>query len=115
MVWDNDFVYWINKSLKTQIKIWKILNLMIIDKEYFKTHWINEISKDFNICKKTLKKYLRSNFVKLKWIKEKRIYFREKTEYLFFKELQRVVNKYNWFIDNWTIKKGQYYLNNMRI
>lgn len=115
MVANFEYIYWTNKTLQAQKKIWQILRLMLINKDYFKKTWINDISKNFKICKKTLKKYLKSNFLKIKWWNDKRIYFRDKTEYLFFKDLEKLINKYNNLLDNQTIRKGQYYLNNLNI
>lgn len=108
------FYLWINKTIKTQITIWKIIRSFILNTEYFKKTNINEISKDFLICKKSLKKYLRSYFFKLKWRNEKRIYIKNKIEIQFYKDLEKIIKKYNWYVDLPTIKKGQYYLNNLR-
>lgn len=110
-----DWTFFTNgKQIATQIKIWKIIKSLVYDQEYFKQTNINQISKDYKICKKTLKKYLKHYFVRVKKSKEKRIFIRDKIEIQFFRDLEKINNKYNWFIDNSTIKQGQYYLNNLR-
>lgn len=110
-----EYIYWTNKVINTQKKIWKILRFMLNNKQFFLDNWINEISKHFKICKKTLKKYLKKNFYKLKWSKnEKRLYIKDKIELQFLKDLEKIVNKYDWYINNDIVRKWQYYLNNLR-
>jgi hypothetical protein len=111
---EDNFYIWINKNIKTQIIIWKIIKWLIFNQDYFNEININEISKDYKICKKTLKKYLKNYFIKIQWKNEKRLKIKDNIEIQFFRDLEKIVSKYYWYVDNSTIKKWQYYINNLR-
>lgn len=105
----------INSKIKlTQNKIWLLLFDIIHNRVYFKNHWINEIQKDYKICKKTLKKYLKEYFYKKKWTIEKRILIIDEIDISFYKDLQKIINKYKNIINSHTIEKWKLYLNNLR-
>lgn len=104
----------INKNKWTQKKIWLILRDIILNRVYFKNNWINKIWKDYRLCKKTLKKYLKEYFLKRVWTTEKRILIKDGVDLQFYKDLEKIINKYKLILPDHTIEKGKFYLNNLK-
>lgn len=111
---NTDYYFWYNKIQKSEKKAWLILRNILYNKDFFKNNWINIIAKHFKICKKTLKKYLKTNFIKIKWSNEKRLFIYNKEEFRFLKDLDKIVCKYDHILEKTTIIKGKYYLNNLK-
>jgi hypothetical protein len=109
------FETWTEKKIIwSHIKIWKILKYFIENKDFFKNTWINELCLFFKINKRTLKKYLKHWYKKAKKRNKKFIYISDTIELQYLKDINKIVNKYNWHIKKESIKLGQYYLNNLR-
>lgn len=111
----SDFICYTEKKVFwSQIKIWVILKRFLENPEFFKENWINDLCEYFKINKRTLKKYLKYWYKKQKKGNIKNFYITDSVEMQYLKDINKIVEKYNWFLDNQSIKLWQYYLNNLR-
>lgn len=107
-----EYFYSKNRQIQTHKKIWLILNEMLYNKDFFKKNNIEKIRKHFKISKKSIIKYMKDYKIKYKNNKEKRLYFPNRIEYQFIKDLEKIRKKYDWLLWKKSIEKWQYYLLN---
>lgn len=108
-----EYLYWKWKQIKTQKKVWLMLKEMIYNKELFKKKWIDQIWIHFKISKQSLVKYFWDFKIKYKNNRDKRIFFKNRVEYQFIKDLEKIRLKYNWLLEKKMVERWQYYLLNL--